>query len=83
MWDQVHDLLPNSISISFKPVSQIHGYNTRMVSAGKLSDIIHTSTHGKKMFRFNGPRILNNLKDKYFYKNSKSKNVFIKQYKNI
>ena len=83
MWDQDHDLLPNSISCFFKPVSQIHGYNTRMVSAGKLSEniAIHTSTHGKKMFKFTGPRILNNLKDQHFYKNSKSKNVFIKRYK--
>ena len=83
MWDQDHDLLPNSISCFFKPVSQIHGYNTRMVSAGKLSEniAIHTSTHGKKMFKFTGPRILNNLKDQHFYNNSKSKNVFIKRYK--
>ena len=38
---------------------------------------IHTSTHGKKMFKFTGPRILNNLKDQHFNNNSKSKNVFI------
>ena len=72
MLEQDHDLLPTSLSSFFKHASQIHGYNTRMASAGKLSDnkTIHTHTHGIKMFKFNGPRILNKLKDKYFYKNS-------------
>ena len=83
MWDQDHQLLPMSLSKNFKPVSEIHGYNTRMASYGKLSQDTHirTETHGKKMFTFTGPRILNKLKDLTLYKNSNNKKGFAQQYK--
>ena len=80
MWDQDHKLLPISLARYFKPVNEIHGYNTRMASSGKLSEdiAIRTDTHGKKLFKFTGTRILNKLKDLTIYKNSKTKKVFFK-----
>ena len=45
MWTQDHDLLPNPIIMFiFKLVSGEHSENID----------IHTSTHGKKMFKFTG-----------------------------
>ena len=77
MWDQDHGLLPNCLASYFKPVNEIHGYNTRMASSGKLSEdiVIRTDTHGKQLFKFIGTRILNKLKDLTIYKNSKSKKL--------
>ena len=53
MWDQDHKLLPISLARYFKPICEIHGYNTRMASSGKLSvdTPIRTETHGKRMFQ--------------------------------
>ena len=85
MWDQDHGLIPNALASYFKPISGLHGHNTRMVTAGKLSvDIpIRTDTHGKKVLKFTGPRIFNTLKDLTFYGSSKTKRHFVKQHKNI
>ena len=85
MWDQDHELLPSSFSSFFKPISEIHGHNTRMASSGKLSVNIpiRTESHGKKMLKFTGPRTLNNLKDLTIYNNSKTKNVFLRQHKKL
>ena len=54
-----------------------------MTSYGKFSEDTHirTETHGKKMFTFTGPRILNQLKDLTLYKNSNNKKGFVQQYK--
>ena len=83
MWDHDHKLLPNCFSNYFLPVSEVHHYNTRMSTTGKLSENvrIRTETHGKKMLKFIGPRIFNSLKELDFYSLSKTKKHFLwKQY---
>ena len=54
-----------------------------MASLNKLSENIkiNTITYGKKMFKFKGPRMLNDLKDLAFYKESKTKQYFRRKYK--
>ena len=83
MWDQDHDLLPVCFTQYFQKVSKIHGYNTRMSHLGKLSENIRirTDTHGRKLLKFYGPRMLNYLKDQSFYSHSNTKNSFSRRYK--
>ena len=49
----------------------------------KLSENIKvkTITYGKKMFKFKGPKILNNIKDLTFYREAKTKQYFRRKYK--
>ena len=83
MWDYDHNLLPICFSNYFKPVSLTHSYRTRMASTGKLSQNfrIRTETHGKKMLKFIGPRLFNDIIELDIYKNSKYKNGFTKSHK--
>ena len=83
MYDQDHGNLPSSFSKYFRQVKDIHSHNTRMVSSNKLSENVkfHTKTHGKAMFKFKGPRILNEIKDLKFYGESKNKYYFRRKYK--
>ena len=83
MWEHDHDLLPMCFSNYFQKVNEIHTYNTRMSKADKLSVCypIRTETHGKKMLKFYGPRLLNDLKDLSFYNKAKCKKDFLNYHK--
>ncbi len=52
MWEYEHGNLPKCFQNYFKKVSDIHKYDTRNASAGKLTESvdINTSTHGLTMF---------------------------------
>ena len=78
MWDQDHELLPISLNNIFIKISDVHNYETRSSVSQKLSENvkINTKTHGEKLFKFQGPKILNDLKNKDFYASSKTKTVF-------
>ena len=83
MWDYDHGYLPKCFNNYFFPVSGIHNYKTRNATAGKLSEniVVHTSTHGFAMMKFIGPKILNQIKDTTFYKESKSVKYFRRKFK--
>ena len=67
----------------FNKISSIHSYGTRNATAGKLSEnvAVNTTTHGFTMFKFKGPKFLNNIKDFDFYADSRSVQSFRKKYK--
>ena len=56
-----------------------------MATSGKLSVQfrIRTETHGKKMLKFTGPRLFNNITNLEFYKDSKTTKAFIRSHKNF
>ena len=83
MFDYDHGNLPKCLNTYFNRVSNIHDYDTRNATAGKLSEnvAVNTSTYGFTMFKFIGPKILNNIKDNVFYKDSNSLQSFRKKYK--
>ena len=69
MYDQDHGTLPRCFDNYFKQVKEIHSHQTRMADSNKLSENVkvNTMTYGKKMFKFKGPKILNDIKDFTFY----------------
>ena len=83
MWDQDHGILPQCFTHYFTPVSDIHNYNTRSATSMNLAEnvSINTDTHGKKLFKFYGPKFFNNLKQQELYTKSVTKISFIKKYK--
>ena len=83
MYDQDHGTLPSCFSNYFKQVNDIHSYETRMAFSNKLSENvkINTITYGKCMFKFKGPKVLNDLKELSFYRESKTKKYFRRKYK--
>ena len=83
MFDQDNGNHPNCLSTYFRKVEVIHSHNTRMASSHKLSENIKfkTKTHGKSMFKFKGPKILNEIKDLKLYGAAKNKAYFRRKYK--
>ena len=66
-----------------KQVSEVHHIGTRMRDKNKLYECLkyNTKTYGQKMFRIQGPKVLNRLKNLKFYKEAKTKFYFRKKYK--
>ena len=83
MWDQDHESLPKCFDSYFVKVRNIHKYETRNASNDFISEStkINTDTHGKTMFRYQGAKILNQIKKLGFYKVCKNKNMFRKKHK--
>ena len=82
MWDQDHRNLPQCFEGYFKKVSSVHDHETRQAYDKKLTEINYrTITHGKKLFKFKGPKILNQLKSLDFYREAETKLIFRKRYK--
>ena len=83
MWDQDHNLLPDCLNKIFVRVADTHSYETRSSAANKLSinAKINTKTHGETLLQYQGPKILNDLKDLKFYGASKTKKSFQAKYK--
>ena len=54
-----------------------------MADSNKLSENVkvNTMSYGGKMFKFKGPRILNDVKYLTFYREAKTKQYFRKKYK--
>ena len=78
MWEYDHNSLPESLCELFTYVSNVHRYNTRMSNKDKLyeGNVIHTKSHGEKLLKCLGPKMLNKLKDLDFYDNSYTINRF-------
>ena len=83
MFDQDHGNLPSCFNTYFRKVEDVHNHRTRMASSHKLSENVKfkTKTHEKSMFKFKGPKILNELKDLKLYEVSKNKSYFKRKYK--
>ena len=63
MWDFEKGALPNCFEFFFEKVSDVHKYNAQSASQNKLSEnsLVRTETHGKRLFRFIGPRLHNEI----------------------
>ena len=82
MWDYDHNTLPSSLIECFRKSNLIHNYNTRYASRGKLHYYkVNTSTYGINSFKYQGAKILNNLKDLDIYNNIDRKATFMKKLK--
>ena len=82
MWDYDHDILPPSLKTYFKKANIVHNYRTRSASKGSLyCSKVNTSKFGIKSFKYQGVKILNDLKDMCIYQNANSKSKFIKELK--
>ena len=65
-------------------MSDVHSYSTRSSTQNKLSQIlVNTDMHGKKLFKFFGPRVFNNITNLDFYKKCKCKNKFKRKMKDF
>ena len=82
MWEYDHDTLPLSLKSYFKRANLVHNYSTRAASKGSLHYCrVNTSTYGMKSFKYQGIKILNDLKNMSIYQNSRSKASFLKDLK--
>ena len=82
MWDFDHNLLPTHLSKSFLRASNVHNYNTRTASRGYLYlKKVTTTSFGVKSFKTQGAKILNELIEKDYFKNSKTKKSFLNKLK--
>ena len=85
MWEQDHGDLPQCFLDYLKKTSDLHNYCTRSSTQNKMSQniLVNTDLHGKKMFKFIGPRIFNNIVNLDFYKKCKSKTQFKRKMKDF
>ena len=85
MWDYDHKELPNSFKDFFTYAYKTHNYSTRFSSAGKLCEDkkFYSNRHGLNSFAYNGPKVLNSIKNLEIYNESKTKTHFITEYKKI
>jgi len=81
MWDFDHYNLPKPLLSLFKKSSDTHTYTTRFASADKLNIERVNSKYGDSSFRVIGATKLNELKNTEFYKNAKTKNMFLQSLK--
>ena len=81
MWDYDHEILPESLKMNFKKANLVHNYSTRTASRGGLYHVVNTIKHGIKSFKYQGVKILNDLKTMNIYKNSVRKSKFMKELK--
>ena len=83
MWDFDHGSLPDAFLGFFTKISDIHPYNTRSSASNKLAKNVSVkTTHGKKLFKITGVDIFNEINNLPFYKSSRTRHNFLKQYKN-
>ena len=82
MWDYDHDILPISLKMHFKKANLVHNYSTRAASKGNLHYVkVNTTKYGINSFKYQGVKILNDLKNMSIYQNSDKKSVFLKELK--
>ena len=82
MWDYDHNILPTSLRAHFKRSNLVHNYSTRAASKGSLHHCkVHTYKHGIKSFKYQGIKILNDLKNMSIYRDATSKRNFLKELK--
>ncbi len=83
MWDHDHASLPKCFDSYFLKIKNVHSHDTRLACSGKLVQNIVpiTSAQGKKMFRYTGPKVLNEIIDLSIFKECRSKQSFLRKYK--
>ena len=82
MWDYDHDTLPPSLKAYFKRANLVHNYSTRLASKGGLHfSKVSTRKYGLKSFKYQGVKVLNDLKNMSIYQNTGSKSKFLKDLK--
>ena len=82
MWDYDHNTLPPSLRTLFNRSNLIHNYSTRAASKGSLHHgNVRTDKYGIKSFKYQGVKILNNLKNMNLYNDAITKISFLKELK--
>ena len=82
MWDYDHNTLPLSLRAHFQRANLVHNYRTRGASKGSLHHCkVHTYKHGIKSFKYQGIKILNDLKNMRTYQDATSKGNFLRELK--
>ena len=82
MWDYDHNTLPLSLRDHFKRANLVHNYRTRAASKGSLHHCkVNTYKHGIKSFKYQGIKILNDLKSMRIYQDAICKSYFMKELK--
>ena len=82
MWEYDHNTLPLSLKSYFKRANLVHNYSTRAASKGSLHyNKVNTVKYGIKSFKYQGLKILNDLKKTSIYQNSRTKSKFLKDLK--
>ena len=77
MWDYDHNTLPLSLRANL-----VHNYRTRAVSKGSLHHCkVHTYKHGIKSFKYQGIKILKDLKSMRIYQDATCKSYFYERIK--
>ena len=83
MFDYEKGNLPQCFNNYFSKVKGTHSYQTRMAMGNKLSlnMAVNTKTHGQNMFKYQGSRLWNSIKDLKFYHDNIKRSTFKKKYK--
>ena len=82
MWDFDHDILPVSLSSYFSRRNETHTYLTRLATSNKLTiNQFNTNKYGRQSFQIQGALLLNELKEQELYTNAKTKQGFLKKFK--
>ena len=82
MWDYDHNTLPPSLKSYFKRANLVHSYSTQAASKGRLHYTkVNTVKYGIKSFKYQGLKVLNDLKKTSIYQNSRTKSKFLKDLK--
>ena len=82
MWDYDHDTLPRCIKTHFKRANLVDNYNARSAAKGNLYySKVNTTKHGTKSFKYQGIKILNNLKSMHIYQSATTKRNFLDKMK--
>ena len=82
MWDYDHNRLPSSLSQKFKKISTVHNLNTRASSHGKLyCPKVNTNKYGMKSFKYQGAKVLNDIKKMDIYRIEDTKLHFLSRLK--
>ena len=83
MWDYYdHDILQSAVKLHFKRTNLVHNYSTHASSTGCLHyNKVNTTKYGINLFKYQGVKILNDLKKINIYQNNVSKSKFLKELK--
>ena len=82
MWDYDHNTIPESLRTHFKRANVVHNYCTRNASVGCLFyGKVNSTKFGIQSFKYQGIKILNDLKKMPIYQNSPRKITFMKELK--
>ena len=83
MWDYDHNMIPSSLCSLFIKTNSRHTYGTRFANADKLIvDKGNSYKYGDMSFKAIGASRLNEMKDCDFYRNARTKQVFMNSLKN-